>query len=136
MTDTPPNVSSSVKFSELRDALIGPDRRRENLIVPRTFGGQPLKSENEVMVERFFESCGFKTTLSCVMGFGLGAAIGLFTASVGPELSPATDKPQSVREVLKDMRTKSMGYAKNFAVLGAMFAATECTIESVSFSFS
>lgn len=126
---------NSVKFSELRDALIGPNRRRENLIVPRFLGGQPLKSENEIIVENFFESCAFKTTLSCVMGFGLGAAIGLFTASVGPELSPVTDKTQTVREVLKEMRGKSMAYAKNFAVLGAMFAATECSIESVYIDF-
>ena len=89
------------------------------------------RPENEILVERFFESCAFKTTLSGVVGFGLGAAIGLFTASMGPELSPTTSQTQSVREVLRDMKTKSMSYAKNFAVLGAMFAATECTIESV-----
>lgn len=126
-----PNESLDVKFSELRDALIGPDRRRINMIVPSGFlGAQPLKAENEVMVERFFESCAFKTTLSCVAGFGFGAAIGLFSASVGPELTPVNQPTQSVREVLRDMRSKSMSYAKNFAMLGAMFAATECTLES------
>ncbi|KAI2795907.1 hypothetical protein BLOT_016380 [Blomia tropicalis] len=132
-----PNESLDVKFSELRDALIGPDRRRINMIVPSGFlGAQPLKAENEVMVERFFESCAFKTTLSCVAGFGFGAAIGLFSASVGPELTPVNQPTQSVREVLRDMRSKSMSYAKNFAMLGAMFAATECTLESVSYQFT
>lgn len=122
-----------IKFSELRDALIGPNRRRDNLLIPNGYlGAEPLKSVNERLVERFFESCTFKTTLSCVMGFGLGAAIGLFTASVGPELTPISGQTQTVREVLKDMRMKSMSYAKNFAMLGAMFSATECAIESVN----
>jgi len=62
------------------------------------------------------------------MGFGLGAAIGLFSASVGPEV--AAPENQTVKQVLKDMKLKTMSYAKNFAILGAMFAAIECTIES------
>jgi len=89
------------------------------------------RPENEILVERFFESCAFKTTLSGVVGFGLGAAIGLFSASVGPELAPVNQPTQTVKEVLLDMKSKSMAYAKNFAMLGAMFAATECAIESV-----
>lgn len=84
------------------------------------------------MVERFFESCGFKTVLSGVVGFGLGAAIGLFSASVGPDLRPPNEPTQTVKEVLLDMKSKSMSHAKNFAMLGAMFAASECAIESVS----
>lgn len=127
------NEPAVFKFSELRDALIDPERRRrDNLLVPNgILGAQLLKTDNERLVERFFESCTFKTTISCVMGFGLGAAIGLFTASVGPELTPVSGQTQTVREVLKDMKLKSLSYAKNFAMLGAMFSATECAIESV-----
>ena len=126
------NYEVTVKFSELRDALIGPNRNRQNMLIPNSlFGAQPLRPENEILVEKFFESCTFKTVLSGVMGFGLGAAIGLFSASVGPELSPVNQPTQSVREVLREMKGKSMSYAKNFALLGGMFAATECTIESV-----
>ncbi|KAH9501959.1 Mitochondrial import inner membrane translocase subunit Tim22 [Dermatophagoides farinae] len=120
-----------IRFSELRDALIGPYRRRENMVVPNGYlGAEPLKPDNQRMVESFFESCAFKTTLSCVAGFGLGAAIGLFTASVGPELAPVNERTQTVREVLREMKSKSLSYAKNFAMLGAMFSATECAIES------
>ena len=119
-----------ILFSELRDALIGPNKRkRDNMLIPVTLGGQSIKTSDERMVEKAFESCAFKTVLSCVMGFGLGAAIGLFSASVGPELSQP--EQQSVKQVLKDMKIKTMSYAKNFAILGAMFAAIECTIESV-----
>lgn len=144
----PPPPETAIKFSELRDALIGPNRRRDNMIVPNGFfGAQPLRfvvlwwwtciyrfycrPENEIRVEQFFESCGFKTVLSGAVGFGLGIAVGLFSASVGPELAPVDGKTQTVKEVLKEMKGKSMSYAKNFAMLGAMFSATECTIESV-----
>lgn len=89
------------------------------------------RPENEIRVEKFFESCGFKTVLSGAVGFGLGIAVGLFTASVGPELAPVNNQTQTVKEVLREMKGKSMSYAKNFAMLGAMFSATECAIESV-----
>lgn len=127
------NKERVILFSELRDALIGPNRRRDNLLVPVTLGGQGIKTKEEIMVEKFFESCAFKTSLSCVMGFGLGAAIGLFSASVGPEVNVTSPQPeqQSVKQVFREMKTKTFAYAKNFAILGAMFAATECTIESV-----
>ncbi|KAH7957234.1 hypothetical protein HPB52_016453 [Rhipicephalus sanguineus] len=36
----------------------------------------------------------------------------------------------TVRQVFSDMKAKSVSYAKNFAIVGAMFAAIECTIES------
>lgn len=130
------NISPDVKFSELRDALIGPNKIRQNVVIPNPmFGGQPLKSRNEMLVENFFESCAFKTAMSGVMGFALGAALGLFSASIGPDMTPVDQPVQTVKEVLKDMRSKSMAYAKNFAMLGIMFSATECAIESVSFSF-
>ncbi|KAL1428683.1 hypothetical protein MTO96_003030 [Rhipicephalus appendiculatus] len=38
----------------------------------------------------------------------------------------------TVRQVFSDMKAKSVSYAKNFAIVGAMFAAIECTIESIS----
>lgn len=119
-----------IMFSELRDALIGPNRIRSNrMLVPMAFGGGAIKTREERMVEKAFESCAFKTVISCVMGFGLGAAIGLFSASVGPDVT--SQETQTVRQVFKDMKIKTMSYAKNFAILGAMFAAIECTIESV-----
>ncbi|CAG2102329.1 unnamed protein product [Medioppia subpectinata] len=120
-----------ILFSELRDALIGDQRRpRQNMFVPMILGGQPFKTKEELMIEKAIESCAFKSGLSCVMGFGLGAAIGLFSASVGPEALQTEPQTQSVKQVFKEMRVKTMSYAKNFAILGAMFAAIECTIES------
>lgn len=66
-------------------------------------------------------------------GFGLGAALGLFSSSVNPTIVPGQElKTQTAREILREMKGTMLGYAKNFAMVGAMFSAIECTIESVS----
>lgn len=134
MNETPIEKEKVIFFSELRNALIGPNKiRRDTLMVPVRFGGGQLKTKEELLVEKFFESCTFKTVLSGVMGFALGAALGLFSASVGPEATITSTEQQTVKQVFREMKVKTMGYAKNFAILGAMFAATECTIESVCY---
>ena len=38
----------------------------------------------------------------------------------------------TARQTLRDMAQKSKSYAKNFAMIGLMFAGTECLLESVS----
>lgn len=123
-----------IKFSFLMDRFINPDTRSKamsNMIVPNQFGAGLLRNPQELMVQNLFESCAFKATMSCVAGFGLGAAIGLFSASLGPDLTTATDfQKQTVKSVLLDMKTRTLSQAKNFAILGAMFSITECTIES------
>ena len=60
----------------------------------------------------------------------MGAAFGLFTAGIDPNIT-GTETP-TVSLVAKEMKVRTVSYAKNFAVLGAMFAGTECLIESVS----
>lgn len=66
-------------------------------------------------------------------GFGLGGALGLFSSSVNPTIVPGQElKTQTAREILREMRGTMLSYAKNFAMVGAMFSAIECTIESVS----
>lgn len=69
----------------------------------------------------------------CHSGYGLGAAIGLFSSSVNPNIAVpgVPEKEQSAREIFREMRKTTHGYAKNFSVIGLMFAGVECTIESV-----
>lgn len=123
-----------IKFSYLMKRFIDPETRlrsSQNLFVPNLFGAGLMKSRQELFVQNLFESCAFKATMSCVAGFGLGAAIGLFSASLGPDLTSATDfQKQTVKSVLLDMKTRTLSQAKNFAILGAMFSITECTLES------
>lgn len=87
------------------------------------------------MIDATLESCVFKSTMACVLGYGLGAAIGLFSSSVGPNMTDphALDKQatQTAREIIREMRGSMHSYGKNFAVIGAVFSAVECTIESV-----
>lgn len=60
----------------------------------------------------------------------MGAAIGLFSSSMGP---PSVEiEQQTAKQVFKEMKTTTLSYAKNFALIGLMFSAIECTIESVS----
>lgn len=62
----------------------------------------------------------------------MGAAIGLFSSSVNPTVPIGDTKQPSAREVLREMKGTMVSYGKNFAIVGAMFSAVECTIESVS----
>jgi hypothetical protein len=49
--------------------LIGNNTRyRENVIIPRIIGPIKIKTSEEKMVEAAFESCAFKTLMSCVAG--------------------------------------------------------------------
>lgn len=57
--------------------------------------------------------------------------MGLFTSSVNPNVA-AVEKQQTAREILREMKTTTLGYAKNFAVIGFVFSGVECAIESVS----
>ena len=116
-------------------------------------GGE--RSPMELRVSRVMESCSFKSALSCVLGefaahtsaskllytqplslslssspgFGLGGAFGLFMSGLD---SPVTTEKMTARETLRDMGAKSKSYAKNFALVGLMFAGSECLLESVS----
>ncbi|XP_002741054.1 mitochondrial import inner membrane translocase subunit Tim22-like [Saccoglossus kowalevskii] len=114
--------------SQMVDMLIG--EKRKGQAEPKMFGlPQMPKSKDELIIEKVLESCTFKSVLSCVLGFGLGAAIGLFAASVDP-IDPELAAKQKAKEVLKDMGKRSLYHAKNFAMIGAVFACTECVIES------
>lgn len=89
------------------------------------------QDQTEKRMMAVMESCPTKCAFSCVGGFGMGAIFGLFTASVDPNynsLNPT--KIPSMKEVAKDMGTKAYSTGKNFALLGVIFSAFECNIES------
>ncbi|XP_013420793.1 mitochondrial import inner membrane translocase subunit Tim22 [Lingula anatina] len=117
-------------FATVVSRLIGEDKPKTSEYVPLpVLPGTLPKSKEELMVARAFESCAFKSTLSLVMGFGLGAMFGVFAASIDPMSTMTTETP-STRVYLREMKNRSISYGKNFAVIGCMFAGTECLIET------
>lgn len=72
-------------------------------------------------------------------GFVLGGAFGIFTAGIDTNVGFDPKDPYrtpTAKEVLKDMGQRGISYAKNFAIVGAMFSFTECVVESVSKNLS
>lgn len=126
--------TAEAQFEFLMKRIVNPATKYEtmsNMFVPTSLGAGLLKNDQELMVETLFESCAFKAALSGVAGGALGAAIGLFTASVGPDLQTAAEfEKQTVKSILLDMKNRSLSQAKNFAILGIMFSIAECSIES------
>ncbi|CAF98497.1 unnamed protein product, partial [Tetraodon nigroviridis] len=124
----------ALQYSVILDHLIG-DKRPIKEVNPAVMGGLPMppKSDEQKMIERGMESCAFKSLLACVGGFVLGGAFGVFTAGIDTNVGFDPKDPlrtPTAREVLKDMGQRGMSYAKNFAIVGAMFSCTECIIES------
>ncbi|KAM4701481.1 mitochondrial import inner membrane translocase subunit Tim22 [Discoglossus pictus] len=124
----------SMQYSMILEHLIG-DKRRPVETIPGGLGGMPtpLKTEEHKMMERVMESCGFKAALACVGGFVLGGAFGVFTAGIDTNVGFDPKDPHrtpTAKEVLRDMGQRGMSYAKNFAIVGAMFSCSECLVES------
>ncbi|KHJ43551.1 hypothetical protein D918_06461 [Trichuris suis] len=120
-------------FVQLLNRLIGPNRfgqHRNELLVPRTFVPLPPISQEERALQTLTESCVFKSVLASVMGFGIGAIFGVFTASLDPAHTLGDPAQLTARQVFREMGQRSWSYAKNFGVLGLMFAGIECTVET------
>ncbi|KAH8310230.1 hypothetical protein KR044_000126 [Drosophila immigrans] len=128
-----PHLIDTAELDRMAMHFVGNlNRYRENIIIPKGNGPVKIKTNEEKLIETAVESCGFKSAMACVMGYGLGAALGLFTASVNPNMADpfANEKKQTAREVFREMRATTHSYAKNFALIGAVFSVVECTIES------
>uniref|UniRef100_A0A4X2KM49 Mitochondrial import inner membrane translocase subunit TIM22 n=1 Tax=Vombatus ursinus TaxID=29139 RepID=A0A4X2KM49_VOMUR len=127
-------ADAPLQYSLLLQHLVG-DKRQPRLLEPGVLGGipSPAKSEEQKMIEKAMESCAFKAALACVGGFVLGGAFGVFTAGIDTNVGFDPKDPYrtpTAREVLKDMGQRGMSYAKNFAIVGAIFSCTECLVES------
>ncbi|XP_066927458.1 mitochondrial import inner membrane translocase subunit Tim22-like [Clytia hemisphaerica] len=125
------NKADGVKFSEIIP-LMQQVHRSNGMFVPNVGIPAAMKQKEEVVVERMMEHCGFKTGMACVLGYALGGAFGLFTAGLDSSMptNVTGQHEQTAKEIVKDMKSRAGSYARNFAVVGAMFSATECLIES------
>jgi len=119
--------------------------------------GMSLQEQQTIkMMQGAMESCVAKTAMSgvagkkggsacsristdmCLLGFGMGAAFGLFMSSfeyAGPTMNEEMVKQttkQQIKHAFKDMGTRSLSMAKNFGMVGMIYSGSECCIESVS----
>ncbi|KAF1346007.1 putative mitochondrial import inner membrane translocase subunit [Delphinella strobiligena] len=114
-------------------------------MAPGKGAGQSGLSEEQMKEQQMIkymqaamESCFAKTAISGVMGFGLGGMFGLFMSSMrydtpmsSPDSAAITKFPvrEQIRQGFKEMGKASWSSAKNFGLVGAIFAGTECCIE-------
>ncbi|KAJ2757186.1 Mitochondrial import inner membrane translocase subunit tim22 [Coemansia pectinata] len=78
------------------------------------------------------DSCAFKAGFSGVAGYGIGLVFGLVLSGIefsSPVDTSASTK-QQIKTVFRDMGTKSLSSAKNFAIMAAIYSGSECMIES------
>lgn len=60
---------TSEEFEKIAQSLIfSKDKYRENVIIPRLLGPVHIKTREENAIETAFESCAFKSLMSCVIG--------------------------------------------------------------------
>ncbi|CAF3887754.1 unnamed protein product [Adineta steineri] len=121
-------MGSRRKWTGINNRLLPSD---ENGRIPGM--GTAGVAKEELRVKRFMESCTFKAIISCAGGFVLGIGLGVFTASIDPMSTIHTTTPgasPTIKDVWREMRARSMSYAKNFAVVGLVFSTVECNIES------
>ena len=82
--------------------------------------------------------CPFRSVMSGVAGFGLGALMGLFLHSnpIGQptgELTSSLKFSQTAKQVFKEMGQVAYSSGKSFAIVGAVYSGSECVIEGVSY---
>ncbi|KAK7506040.1 hypothetical protein BaRGS_00002762 [Batillaria attramentaria] len=121
-------VRGRTEYNLIISHIIG-DKKRPPTHLPAVGLQQMPRPREEILVQSVFESCAFKSGMSCVLGFALGGVFGLFTAGVDPMSTMTTETP-TTRMVLQEMKNRSLSYGKNFALVGFMFAGTECLLES------
>lgn len=64
-----------------------------------------------------------------VMGTLFGAFTGLFLSSMSHSDHTLAPTANSVRQVLKEMLSKTGATAKSFGMIGALFSGAECVVE-------
>ncbi|KAI0884404.1 mitochondrial import inner membrane translocase, subunit Tim17/22 [Annulohypoxylon maeteangense] len=109
---------------------------------PAAQGQYDPNDPNIKRLNAMMESCFGKAAVSGVMGFGMGGLFGMFMASMSYDTpfhtpgapgsaTPVSSLPlrQQLKVGFKDMGTRSYSTAKNFGLVGLMFAGIECGIE-------
>ncbi len=104
-----------------------------------------LPTPEQLQAQAVWDSCPMRGVTSLVLGGAMGAVFGAaFGASDPSPAAAAADaeaqtlaqsvraafKPAVMREAFANLRSRSWSYAKAFAGFGAVYASSECVIES------
>lgn len=124
----PADPFTPTEFENIAQYLMGSQvRPYPNVFVPQSAGPARVQAKEELFMQNMMESCAFKSSMSFVVGGALGAFLGLFSSSMAPH---QTTVQLNTKETLIDMGKTISSHAKNFAMIGFMFAGTECLVES------
>ncbi|KAJ2502500.1 Mitochondrial import inner membrane translocase subunit tim22 [Coemansia sp. RSA 1972] len=93
---------------------------------------QPQTKEQKAATDEFTNSCVFKAGFSGIAGYGIGLVFGLVLSGIefSSPVDTSTSTKQQIKTVFRDMGTKSLSSAKNFAIMAAIYSGSECMIES------
>eukprot|EP00041_Stephanoeca_diplocostata_P015094 m.286085 g.286085 ORF g.286085 m.286085 type:complete len:220 (+) comp19920_c1_seq1:132-791(+) len=109
-----------------------------------------IPDPNQQMVEEFMASCATRTVIAGVGGFVLGGMFGLFMSGMSGSTGPTAGMPMTggvaegfplgkpgtplptptFKDVFRSTGRSMLSTGKNFAFIGGVFSATECSIES------
>lgn len=97
-------------------------------------------------IEKVQESCPVQIVSHTIMGFGFGALLGLFLSGIGPSQyemhrgmaspsnGPGMSSPsltrETVKQIFKEMASKTYSSAKNLGLVAGLFTSFECSLES------
>jgi import inner membrane translocase subunit TIM22 len=127
MTDGRKDLFTPDELEAVSGYLVGNMvRPYPSIFVPQSGGPARIQPKEELFMQNVMESCVFKGCLSFVVGGALGGFLGLFSSSMAPQ---HTATVMTTKETLVDMKRTIVSSGKNFAVIGLMFAGTECIIE-------
>ncbi|KAF6005438.1 mitochondrial import inner membrane translocase, subunit [Cyanidiococcus yangmingshanensis] len=93
----------------------------------------PGRDPSERIAEALLESCAFKAAAAAIAGGGLGVALGLFVGGFSTELDRTVEAQapwrQQLRAYGRALAAQIRTYSKNFALWGATYTITECSVE-------
>lgn len=139
-------MESEASVSEVPEAPITPEApvkpnpKDQSHLPPglRRYRRLEAPTQEQIASEDFMNNCVVRTILSAVLGSGMGVMFGIFmgTMDTGSAMGGVVDyQNQTMRQAFKEMAkntmAKSKSYAKGFAAMGALFAGSECVIESL-----
>lgn len=89
-----------------------------------------VPSFEDIKAQEMMDNCAVRSILSLVGGGGLGLFMGMLLAALDtpPNVDQMTAKEQFLFTA-RQMGSRSLSTAKAFAIMGAIFAGTECVVE-------